>query len=471
MDVVQLFNWLFFIVSIILPLLLLGVSIAVLIQDAKDDEIHYLSYFLSIGCLLSGLIPASGINLFEQKTVGLIWLIIFALLFLPLVVLFLLNRNHVLHYIGNSLACIFLFFIYGTYVGFLEYRQDETANILSHWGITYPSSLLTFWAPLSVLVIISTIIGKTKTNNYIHVVNEDNKNRGKEKSKDDDLLNPTLLRIYTEDITRAISEYHHASDIQIKKISESIEEIKNRKKQPDNKKPEGSQLSDVISEIHELKNELESNRAGANDNKRVIRELYHFFETPFTNIDANCKNLRNVLKKSDYKQISISIQSIESSIELCRGYITFYREVESITSQEEAVDNLDEAVKKAFSMFNSSLDKNLKIKTRLSSSYQNYSNFELITILSPLIQNAVAAAPNKSEILVIEQDDCIIVSNEYDGIIDIDNLKKDGYSSKPDHEGLGLKIVRNLIAAKKMQPLKIETNSNNRISFIIKLKK
>ena len=468
MDIVVFYHWIALAISIIMPLLLFGVSIAILAQDSDIDEAYQVCYLLTIGQFLTGLIPVCGINLFPQRTTGIIWLIVYALLFLLVILLYLFYHNHHIHYVVNVVIGILFFAFYGSVVGLLNYSEDETGNLLSHWGILFPSSLLTFWVPLLIVVAIAAMISRQKTNNYINMLNEENKK--KDKGRNVDISTPTLLKLYSEDIAKIISEYRQVTDLQIRKLTESIDELIKIRKVTTDENPKDNHLEEVITELHELKSELGTNRVSYNDNKRVISELYHFFETPFTNVIANCENLHNSLKKSESKATLKYIDSIENSIGLCRGYITFYREIENITSQEEAIDNLEDSVKASFNIYRDASHKKIRLSVSLSKSYQGFSNFELITMLTPLIQNAVTAAPKNTEIRVYEENDCIFVTNEYEGKLSLANLKKDGFSSRKNHEGLGLRIVRGLLAARKMESLAIE-QKENRITFSISLKK
>lgn len=72
-----------------------------------------------------------------------------------------------------------------------------------------------------------------------------------------------------------------------------------------------------------------------------------------------------------------------------------------------------------------------------------------MSVVSPLLENAVAASPVNSEIKVnISHADSminIILENECENAPLLSDLYKNGYSSKKDHIGTGLETVRHFL--------------------------
>ena len=73
----------------------------------------------------------------------------------------------------------------------------------------------------------------------------------------------------------------------------------------------------------------------------------------------------------------------------------------------------------------------------------------MMSVVSPLLENAVAASPVNSEIKVyISHTDSIIniiLENECENVPLLSDLHKNGYSSKKDHIGTGLETVRHFL--------------------------
>ena len=93
-----------------------------------------------------------------------------------------------------------------------------------------------------------------------------------------------------------------------------------------------------------------------------------------------------------------------------------------------------------------------------------------MSTLLPLLENAVVASKEKTTIQIEETGNTILISNSYSGNIEIENLKKNGFSTKEGHVGTGLFIVRHLLSARKLGELQCY-KKDSRIIFEIPIKK
>ena len=93
----------------------------------------------------------------------------------------------------------------------------------------------------------------------------------------------------------------------------------------------------------------------------------------------------------------------------------------------------------------------------------------MMSLIMPLLSNAVTASRESSTIELIESNGIIRISNTGQSDVDITLFETDGYSSKPNHYGLGLYTVRHLLASRKMGKMKCR-KENNRIIFEIPIK-
>ena len=103
---------------------------------------------------------------------------------------------------------------------------------------------------------------------------------------------------------------------------------------------------------------------------------------------------------------------------------------------------------------------------------EGYSSKLLISILSPLLQNAVTASPDSElvtiEGVIINGKKQIRVINKCDHAPDNNALDKIGYSSKQNHEGIGLETVRTLLKLSRYGTLSHTVNKNI-VTFTINL--
>ena len=107
----------------------------------------------------------------------------------------------------------------------------------------------------------------------------------------------------------------------------------------------------------------------------------------------------------------------------------------------------------------------LKLKLQVNDSHQNISNYFIMSMILPIISNAVVAAKPNSTIEVIESDGLIRISNTFVGEVKVSNFEIEGYSSKGNgHRGMGLFTVRHLLARRKLGNMNYYLK-DNRIYF------
>ena len=95
-----------------------------------------------------------------------------------------------------------------------------------------------------------------------------------------------------------------------------------------------------------------------------------------------------------------------------------------------------------------------------------------MSLLSPLLENAVTASPDSKEIkLQVSQSDkmiTIVLENECMIVPQIKDLKKGGFSSKKNHIGTGLETVHHFLVLLKGKELQISIDKNI-VKFIINI--
>ena len=125
----------------------------------------------------------------------------------------------------------------------------------------------------------------------------------------------------------------------------------------------------------------------------IITELNHSLATPLSQIEANCELLKSKVKGLSLHQLNKIIQYVN----FCRCTILAYKELLSSTLTGEAgsyITNLNES----FDMYCAKYEKrNLKLNIKNDKDIKISGNV-LFSIISPLLENAVCASPDNTEV-------------------------------------------------------------------------
>lgn len=204
-------------------------------------------------------------------------------------------------------------------------------------------------------------------------------------------------------------------------------------------------------------------------NIMLIREITHFIATPLASIEGNVELLGKTLsqKKAD-KNLVNYIDRIKTSLTICKGILETYREI-YLCSKSDDKFGLRELIEETFELYREREHKKLVLNTNIQSSYPSYSNYFMMSLLLPILSNAVTASSENTTVELIESKGVVKISNTYVDDVDIDKMEVDGYSSKPEHYGLGLYTVRHLLSTRKLGKLKCY-KQNNRVYFEIPIK-
>lgn len=223
----------------------------------------------------------------------------------------------------------------------------------------------------------------------------------------------------------------------------------------------------MSAEITKLK-ELVSKRDNANilpNDFTILKELNHSLATPLSQIEVNCELIRAKVKSQTLSQIDKIVQYVN----FCRNTITAYKELLSSSTSGDS-SNYTTMIMESFDMYCSKYQKS-GVAIKLDATERiNISKNILMSIISPLLENAITASPPNSEIklsvITNGKSITIILENECIEVPDISNLKKVGYSSKEAHIGTGLETVRHFLSLLEGNELEISLN-NNVIKFTL----
>lgn len=207
------------------------------------------------------------------------------------------------------------------------------------------------------------------------------------------------------------------------------------------------------------------------DNYDIISELNHFLATPFSQIIINCELLKGQTKKSS---IDIYIKRIKNSIELCQCVIKAYRDITEVSESIKNNTSLKKLLYDAFNLYLAEYNKeDLTLELVAFEDVMGYSNNLIISLLCPLLQNAIVASPPNSTIIIEYTNDNIAnkqiqIRNRSLFLPRIEDLNTPGFSSKEGHQGTGLLMVRHLLQLRNNGELICEI-VDDIIIFTIKL--
>ena len=207
------------------------------------------------------------------------------------------------------------------------------------------------------------------------------------------------------------------------------------------------------------------------ESPQIINDINHSIATPLSQININCEFIKSAEHK---KEISLFANRIQRHIQLCHCIIQGYKDLVDPNNTDDQT-NIADMLQDAFDVYkHDSQKQNIIFSQKLNNIQEGYSSKLLVSIICPLIQNAVTASPD-GETIFIEGNikngtKQIVIKNICESLPNNDLLDKIGYSSKKDHIGIGLDTVRTLLKLSKYGVLKYNIDKETATAtFIIDL--
>lgn len=461
------YYWVLFVVFTIIALLPSFIFFAVFISDDNDDA-DDASYLLPLSALLIGIVPIIGNLVLPLSALTRGYWIAEAVILAFLFLIFIFHVRRFPHYFFSLLLTLVI-----DLTMWFSHSEMTVKNDLPYFGnlsFTLPESLYSIWVPLLIIALIFALLLRRKEVNYVEIPKERTENVGKfENSFTDAVIRKSIenlsekFSVQTDFIMENMDRMlHELNTIRVSEYSSS-----GKKVSPTLYQSLIDSLQAINSKVDKLI-ETQKNRqvpsASSASNLMLIKEITHFIATPLANIETNCTLLASLLEGSKKdQQIHLYIERIGSAVTLCKGILATYREIYLCSKSDESC-TLKEFVQDSFQIYREREKKNIQLQTNIKESYAPSSNYFLISLVMPLLSNAVTASKNNTTIELLETNGVIKISNTYEGNIDIAMFDIEGYSSKKDHKGLGLYTVRHLLASRKLGKLKCY-KENNRIYF------
>ena len=454
--------WLLFILSCIITIVPL---IAFWVQWSEDgEEAGGASYVPILSCLLSGLILLTGQYILSAETAHIAWWI-----------------ANGLTVISNFIACV----KYGRrsshfVISFLLVSALGLYPILSHSKFEIAGELVN---PVSYEVLITkqiVIIAAFSFLIGILIPLIITNRRLRRQSQYRVHIGSAAFSSDYKTMKELLNEQNRQMQRSLRTITESIEQVKLQSllmKYPggnDNKVD--AKIANVLAKMSEDVRIIKSHARQFNvpeitvDESSLVREMSHFMATPLATIDASFKTLTAYAPKGKDKAKWDELSDrVFSSITMCNGIIATYR---SIFADESYDDNkkLSALIQSSFNVYKKEEKKDLKLVLKVNDTHQDIRNYYIISLILPILSNAVTAAKPNTSIEVTENKGKIKITNTYEGTIDLTNFEKDGYSSKNNHRGMGLYTVRHLLSRRELGELNYYLDGK-RIVFEIPIQK
>lgn len=454
--------WFLFILSCIITIVPL---IAFWVQWSEDGEdAGGASYVPIFSCLLSGLIVLTGQYIISAETAHIVWWI-----------------ANGIAVISNFIACV----KYGRrsshfVISFLLVSVLGFYPILSHSKFEIAGDLFN---PVSYEVLITKQIVIIAAFSFLIgilipliIINR----RLRRQSQYRVHIGSAAFSSDYKTMKELLNEQNRQMQRSLRTITESIEQVKLQSllmKYPggnDNKVD--AKIANVLAKMSEDVRIIKSHARQFNvpeitvDESTLVREISHFMATPLATIDASFKTLTAYAPKGKDKAKWDELSDrVFSSITMCNGIIATYR---SIFADESYDDNkkLSALIQSSFNVYKKEEKKDLKLVLKVNDTHQNIRNYYIISLILPILSNAVAAAKPNTSIEVTENKGKIKITNTYEGTIDLTNFEKEGFSSKNNHRGMGLYTVRHLLSRRELGELNYYLEGK-RIVFEIPIQK
>lgn len=453
--------WCLFIFVIVLVLMPALIYLVQLNEDGVGAG--KASYLTFLTCSLSGLILIVGAMVVSVPTLNVLWKSVLIFVCLISSVTCFRYAKYDKHFLYSCLLTVGFsllpFVYYGTVV------PTSASRIANYFDDHFPMVLLSLWTPLFLFGLLMGYILVPREDRRIIYQNRDGNTRSNQTNRSMD------------NILRAYEAQNATLKAQVRNLNDAINTLQMQgliTKYQGTDSRQDPKIANVLSQLKEdmtiLKNHVHqySVKEINVDQETMVRELSHFLATPLATIEASCKALQDIpYKGKDQTKVIDIFDRILASVKMCNGIIGTYKEI-FVGGQMEDSQNLSDLIRSSFDLYQKRDGKQLRLNIKMGNHYAGFSNYYLLSILLPLLSNAVTASKDKSTVEVSESGGVFRISNTYKENVDLANFEIDGYSSKPDHRGMGLYTVRHFLARRKLGVLRY-AKKDNRIIFEVSI--
>lgn len=426
-------------------------------EDSKNSYILLLCLFYTLICIF----PIK--ELYSSIAASRIWQISFSAVLCASILLIFLCRENRYNAIITTIICgVFTILPFYNTVNFsTEITPIAVAAERIEIRIDYLASIIGICVSLILIVCTAIVMKRTRKRGMDYQLMDLLQRNITALSRGDSFRQP-IDTLWSYEVNSKLKQL----DLQLKQCVTEIKKLSQKPFLPSNVysasidelRPMIYTMSAEISKLNVLVSKKDTH-AYLPDEFTILKELNHTLATPLSQIEVNCELLKSKMKSG----VEIQIDKIVQYVNFCRNIITAYKELLSSAPSSDS-SNYQTALKDCFDMYCSKYHKN-SLKMNLDAEDNiSISKNVLMSIISPLLENAVAAAPNKTDInlhvYIRDKYIHITVENECNEIPVLSNLNKAGYSSKESHIGTGLETVRHFLTLLSGEELNISLNKN-----------
>lgn len=460
---IKILYWALFVFLMLFYVILYIASWAFL-SDKENKENKGMGLLLFFCGFIAALIFVPASEIFNNKTAVILWKALSIVILLSSVLTFIFNdqirkqKSYKWSLIPILSITILPFVINIT----ITLRNTDNIDFNNHYSAETLGVISTIIAILSTITLIVFIIFTNKTRRKISE------------------LNRALLHYQNEYINISTFQKPYEKSLR-EELFVLINQLENRISNLLKLKESKDRISDTneitTTEIHDLNKKIDEIQKvilllwdKLFDKKTadfdLIRDINHFFATPFATIEANTELLKSTKGiNNEY------LEKINNSIQLCQCVIETYRDCLSFSeSHENIISSLKRTIETAFRGYTEQNEKHLKPlnTSNIPEKFMSHNNHYIVSLILPLLENAIQAAPDDTEIEITFDNSnyTIAISNLCINAPILTNLETPGYSSKENHKGTGIMIVKNLLSIKNRGTLKTNIDKNKVIQTI-----
>ena len=191
------------------------------------------------------------------------------------------------------------------------------------------------------------------------------------------------------------------------------------------------------------------------DGIAFIRELAHSLNTPLSQIEAAA-----LLLPDDPREDSAPgsgsktpARRIYHSVEICKAFLAAFMQITKVASQTSKWNpkSLEASLHAAAELYADKARSGVKSSIHIGVEPRGYSASYIIAVTLPIIENAFESAKPYStvsvEITAGPREYRIQVTSAYETIPEVDSMYSNGFTTKADHQGIGLSVVQSLLSA------------------------
>ncbi|WP_175432607.1 GHKL domain-containing protein [Streptomyces hawaiiensis] len=209
------------------------------------------------------------------------------------------------------------------------------------------------------------------------------------------------------------------------------------------------------------------------DYSDLVREISHSLNTPLSQIETAALLLKSELAASGERVSRPSIdERISQNVEICKAFLAGFRQITEVAegANQWNPKSLRDTLAAASRIYAEKSSSDVGYEAKIGDSVGGYPNSYVLSLVLPLLENAFEAAIGGSTVVVnqeyLPKGVGISVSNRVTGFRDSAEIYESGFTSKADHQGLGLAVVRRLLTAYDGATLSHELN-NDIVKFTV----